>query len=300
MNPLRWLASLMLASMLGCAANPDSSHPRGEPAAPPADEGVTESGPSAPPGSEEDAPPAAPACVAVGAEECGNGLDDDCDPATDDICRPASCVEVIELGVGVLDGVYTLTLPVLGERDVYCDLTREGGGWALAANAPEGGYDEMPVVGVVTPEVHGRVDDLTLTALLASPSDARNNVRVELHAPARVVSMRAVLEMPGHEGPDGAGNVVARPHRMHVEWTANGDCSAYDDGPDDAIVEPSDAWSIYNGSGNGSIGFQGDGTSRGSFVGFYTNHDTASDLTCNRTTEPGTWQPNRPGALWTR
>ena len=46
--------------------------------------------------------------------------------------------------------------------------------------------------------------------------------------------------------------------------------------------------------------FSGSWSVRLSSGGFHTNHDTAGDLTCNRTTTPGTWQPNRAGAVWVR
>ncbi len=71
-----------------------------------------------------------------GAEEACDGVDQDCDGSSEDgrgvseDCPAASCLELYEAG-DTEDGAYWLELPTGSLAQVYCDQSRDGGGWTL-------------------------------------------------------------------------------------------------------------------------------------------------------------------------
>lgn len=69
-------------------------------------------------------------------EGCDDGIDQDCDGSSDDgggtssDCPASSCLELL-LDGGTDDGAYWIQLPGGAVHQLYCDQTRDGGGWTL-------------------------------------------------------------------------------------------------------------------------------------------------------------------------
>lgn len=95
--------------------------------------------------------------------------------------EPKSCAAAHAAG-SRRDGVQGLR-PVEGGPVVYvyCDQNRDGGGWALVANAAEDGAPDMPLTQTVTPVSNGRLPaDIVSKLIAASAYQSENNVRVLL------------------------------------------------------------------------------------------------------------------------
>lgn len=224
-------------------------------------------------------------------EICGNGVDDDCDPGSSDVC-PRSCAHALELDPALGDGLQ-LVYPIPEQPPVLVQCDMSGGGWTLAVSAPEGGYASVEPVGpteTLSTARHGRLPDAYLDALLVAGAAGSedNNVRVEVGLsdtfPRWTVSMR--VTEPG-------------PAAYQVPWDANGDCSAYEPGPDVADRTDAPGWRLTNGSDGGSTGFF-DGETRSTYAGFYANYDTTTDKSCGASQTSGAFWTAQRGRLWIR
>ena len=95
--------------------------------------------------------------------------------------EPKSCAAAHAAGIE-RDGIQGLR-PVPGGPliFVYCDQNRDGGGWALVANAAEEGAGDLPVIQTVSPAANGRLPaEIVGKLLAASDHQGENNVRVLL------------------------------------------------------------------------------------------------------------------------
>jgi len=134
--------------------------------------------------------------------ECGNGdveLGEECDDANaieSDGCLstcaiPLSCAHILDEFPGIADGSYRIELPT-GPLDIYCDMTTDGGGWALVGKVNPADADSPPrsrPVGWFDMELEAGLltsPDLVLNAPLASYGATRLLPTVEAGSLARM------------------------------------------------------------------------------------------------------------------
>ncbi len=81
----------------------------------------------------------------TGRSEICDGIDNDCSGSADDdsgltgtgeACPAIDCQEVLDLG-NTADGNYWIDPDGSGSFEIFCDLTREGGGWTLVAHVDD-------------------------------------------------------------------------------------------------------------------------------------------------------------------
>lgn len=185
---------------------------------------------------------------------CGNmsylrGFDENGDIICEEIEFPepevpeadeTSCYSILESGGSSGSGYYTIDPDGEGgvePFEVYCDMSSDGGGWALAVNEPAGGvYSLIPIAVPVRPEQRGRLQDEQMHALLeAASNQSTNNVKIKVST--WVFSMRVT---DGTKKTQHIGNVA---------------CTGYTEGPTDASSSESTDWSIFNGATGGTVGY---------------------------------------------
>ena len=223
--------------------------------------------------------PVAPCCgnqVVEEGEACDDGNDLDGDGCKADCTAESvpTCRALHTDNPGKESGLYLLDPDGPGGIDAfeaYCDMESDGGGWALVARTAVNGSGAT-LAESVTPDLAGILADERITALLAASTEATNNIKVAVDAQgaSQTVSMFAA-------GEDQRGS-------YRVSSTANGDCSGYDVGPDDAAFVAGANWGFANGSTGGSIGFH-------TTQGFALNLCSGADKACNKG-YPG------PGFYW--
>jgi len=170
--------------------------------------------------------------------------------------EPRSCAQVKANGQDQ-DGTYFIRPdPTAPAFPVYCDQTRDGGGWALVANAAKPELGEMPIDNTITLYSHARMAPAHIALILrASEHQSENNLR---------------LILPDIDG----GIVVAASTNggtEAVQYKAGmpiGDCRAVEDRPSFATNSPSAHFSVEL-SGHGSVGFSDRFEPNTGFLGFH-------------------------------
>lgn len=228
-----------------------------------------------------------------------NGHDAESEPAIVVVNqRFANCKAILDSNPAATSGVYEVDPDGYGSGvnavTTYCDMQSDGGGWTLLFYSHDNSNVALPIVESLALTTRGRFNDATTLAFLNSSNEtSKNNVKVIVDASdgLKLTVSMLILE-------------ATAPGYFLVPWTANGNCSGYDAGPDPASFTAGSGpgkWGFNNGSSGGHTGYLDESSSRfGELSLFMQNADTGSDATCNQTVSWGRWQPHQKGSLWVR
>lgn len=165
-----------------------------------------------------------------------------------------NCKALLDAG-HTTSGLYLVDPDLAGGTcpfEVYCDMTTDGGGWALIMNAPRANY---PSFSIVTPRLStsnfGRLADDKISALLsAADTSGPNNIKV-------TVSNGSTLTVSMHN--QGAST--------RGKYSADDlSCGAgYDAGPTNATFAAGANWEFFSGASGEIVGVS---DISGAFLGF--------------------------------
>lgn len=155
---------------------------------------------------------------------------------------PRNCYELLQAGHNQ-DAVYVVRPDPHGPpMSVYCDQTRDGGGWALALSTGSTTYTSIPDTSLLTPGITGRLrPELIKQYLDASSLEGGNNLRLELPD----VDGGLVLGASTNGAIDGDSYSAPMPP---------GDCRKVPDIRNEATHQPAPAFGIFFSGGGGEVG----------------------------------------------
>jgi len=131
--------------------------------------------------------------------------------ATEDTCDqftvPTSCVDVLAKNPGTTDGWYCIRPPGVGDIiSVYCDMSRDGGGWQLIATVDNSGFEHVSTTGEYLaspwPETF---------SFGASPGSMRKVEDAQVHAQGKYSAGKVTIRV------DVAASVT-----VYYQWPAGG------------------------------------------------------------------------------
>lgn len=167
----------------------------------------------------------------------------------------------------------------------YCEMNKDGGGWALISNSQVNGYSEMLETEIPTPVSFGKISDSKITALLGVSDQTRNNVKVELSDGGSISNVVSMFV------PD---------NRVGTYNVADTSCTAYDATKITAAWTATPYWAFIAGTVTGKVGFYDSSSESlgGNYNGFVCDSCT-EDTMCGRMTGD-CCNGSLRGSIWVR